>query len=191
MYHMVTWVREQCSLHALQMEYSPATSRRDEIVPSFWILPSLKSALHNHEGPTEMRKGHSTHWRRAPKSKTNNGHRRNEPPSPAGKQPIDQSISWPTGRWINESIQWDNGLMNRSISIERNWSISANRRIKSNWETRQQSTKQRTTRDQIVFSSTTAKRKVNINEKTKTPKRNHSNITKRSRWINPSLPYKK
>ena len=31
----------------------------------FWTLPSLKSALQTHEGPTETPKGHSVHGRKA------------------------------------------------------------------------------------------------------------------------------
>ena len=73
----------------------------------FWTLPSLKSALQNHEGPTETRKGHSAHGRKAPnkiKPISDTEGMNHYSPS-ANKQPINEWINQSIDRSINQSIK--------------------------------------------------------------------------------------
>ena len=68
-----------------------------EIALSFRTLPSLKSALQNHEGPTETRKGHSAHGQKGAKSK------KNDRTKPNIQSPNHRSINQSIDRSINES----------------------------------------------------------------------------------------
>ena len=73
----------------------------------FWTLPSLKSALQTHAGPTETSKGHSVHGRKAlekwkPISETEGT---NHYSLSANNQPINEWINQSIDRSINESIK--------------------------------------------------------------------------------------
>ena len=144
------------------MENFTATPRRVEIVPSFWTLPSLKSAPQNHEGPTETRKGHSAHGHEAlsitkPTKETEG---MNHHSQSANNQSSNQSIDRSVDQSINQSTQSIDWWIDQSQfnSIEQKQSISANSRIEYNWENR--TTINQATRDQIVNRSLTGKRKV-------------------------------
>ena len=124
----------------------------------FWTLPSLKSALQNHEGPTETRKGHSAHGRKAPskiKPISDTEGMNHYSPS-ANKQPINewinQSIDRSIGRSTNQSnIDGSNNQsINRLINLSINPNSSANNLIKNIWQTGHKASKQQNIRSSTV-----------------------------------------
>ena len=129
-----------------------------EITPSFWTLPSLKSALQNHEGPTETRKGHSAHGRKAPNKikPTSETEGRNHYSQSANNQSInrsiDRSINQSTNhrridQSVNQSIDESTNL--NSSQDDKTQSISPNVRLENNWQTVQQSSKWQNIRSSI------------------------------------------
>ena len=169
MYHMFKRFRERVLFYAFRL------SRRVEIAPSFWTLPSLKSALQNHEGPTETSKGHSAHGRKA-MNKIKLQARPKEWTTRAGQQTTKRSINRLIDRSTSQSIndgsirQSINRLKNQSISIQakatNKQSISANSHIENNLQTEQQSSKQHDIRSSTVpcNSSVTCKMKSTENK---------------------------
>ena len=99
----------------------------------FWTLPSLKSALQTHEGPTETPKGHSVHGRKAlekwkPISETEGT---NHYSLSANNQPINEWVNRSIGRSTNQS-NIDGSIdqsTNRLMKLSTDPNCRANNRI--------------------------------------------------------------
>ena len=100
----------------------------------FWTLPSLKSALQTHAGPTETPKGHSVHGRNAlekwkPISETEG---MNHYSLSANNQPINEWVNRSIGRSTNQS-SIDGSIdqsTNRLMKLPTNPNRIENHRIK-------------------------------------------------------------